>query len=378
MTRNKMPRWLSEGISVYEELQANPTWGQAMSPKYREMVLGDDLAPVGKLSAAFLTPKTDMHLQFAYYESSLVVEFLVERFGLDSLKKVLRDLATGMEINEAIAKHTAPLEKIEKDFTAFARERAQKLGSGLDWEKPQLLASARPSRRRPSQGTPPVIVDDLWAAEHTNNFYALRHQATKFIREKKWEEAKKPLKRLIELYPEQTGSDSAYALLAEAHRGLNETNQERQVLTRLAGQEADALDAYLRLMELSSAAQDWAATALNAERYVAVNPLVPQPYRYMARASEALDKRPAAIAAYSTLLRLDPPDPAEVHFRLARLLHEAGNPAAKRHVLQALEEAPRFREAHGLLLKFNAESEKGRTNGSAPKVLPDVTPPARP
>jgi tetratricopeptide (TPR) repeat protein len=294
------------------------------------------------------------------------------------LKKVLRDLATGMEINEAIAKHTAPLEKIEKDFTAFARERAQKLGSGLDWEKPQLLASARPSRRRPSQGTPPVIVDDLWAAEHTNNFYALRHQATKFIREKKWEEAKKPLKRLIELYPEQTGSDSAYALLAEAHRGLNETNQERQVLTRLAGQEADALDAYLRLMELRSAAQDWAATALNAERYVAVNPLVPQPYRYMARASEALDKRPAAIAAYSTLLRLDPPDPAEVHFRLARLLHEAGNPAAKRHVLQALEEAPRFREAHGLLLKFNAESEKGRTNGSAPKVLPDVTPPARP
>src|SRR5437899_789219 len=77
MTKNKMPRWLSEGISVYEERQANPTWVQAMNPKYREMILGKDLTPVGKLSAAFLTPKTDMDLQFAYYESYLVVEFLV-------------------------------------------------------------------------------------------------------------------------------------------------------------------------------------------------------------------------------------------------------------------------------------------------------------
>ena len=27
MTRNRMPRWLSEGISVYEEIERNPAWG---------------------------------------------------------------------------------------------------------------------------------------------------------------------------------------------------------------------------------------------------------------------------------------------------------------------------------------------------------------
>src|SRR5262249_12289510 len=47
-TRNKMPRWLSEGISVYEEIQANPSWGQRMNPRYREMVLGDELTPVSQ------------------------------------------------------------------------------------------------------------------------------------------------------------------------------------------------------------------------------------------------------------------------------------------------------------------------------------------
>jgi hypothetical protein len=41
-----------------------------------------------------------------------------------------------------------------------------------------------------------------------------------------------------------------------------------------------------------------------------------------------------------------------VHFRLARLLHEDRQPSAKRHVLLALEEAPRFRTAQRLLLEI--------------------------
>ena len=40
-----------------------------MSPRYREMIMkGTD--PVSDLSAAFLTPKSGFHLQFAYYQSS--------------------------------------------------------------------------------------------------------------------------------------------------------------------------------------------------------------------------------------------------------------------------------------------------------------------
>ena len=39
--------------------------------------------PVSQLSSAFLKPKTPMHLQFAYYESSMVVEYVVERWGAE-------------------------------------------------------------------------------------------------------------------------------------------------------------------------------------------------------------------------------------------------------------------------------------------------------
>mgnify|MGYP003344089447 CR=1 FL=1 len=96
-------------------------------PRYREMILGDELTPVGDLSSAFLTAKSDLHLQFAYYESSLVVQFLIEKFGVEKLRKILADLATGKEVNKAIAEHTAPLEKLEKDFAAYAKDLAGKL-----------------------------------------------------------------------------------------------------------------------------------------------------------------------------------------------------------------------------------------------------------
>ena len=341
MTRNKMPRWLSEGISVYEERQANPAWGQTMNPKYREMVLGKDLTPVGDLSAAFLAPKTDLHLQFAYYESYLVVEFLVERFKLDALKQILQDLAGGVEINQAIAAHTAPLDKIEKDFAAFAKERAAKLAPDLDWKKP--------SRED-------VAGEDLdFKSKFSKNYYVLMRQARKLVEQKKWAEARAPLDLLLKAYPGQIGGESAYLLRAAVHRGLGETNLEHAVLSQLATLDADATDTYLRLMELESGAGDWMPVARNADRFLAVNPLLPQPYRYLARAQEALGQTQPAIRSLQTMLLLDPPDPADVHFRLAKLLHQSGDPGAKRHLLQSLEEAPRFREAHRLLLEINRE-----------------------
>ncbi|HWF17712.1 MAG TPA: tetratricopeptide repeat protein, partial [Verrucomicrobiae bacterium] len=76
-TKNRMPRWISEGISVYEERQASPAWGANMDLANRAAILKGKLTPLGELSSAFLTPKNGEQLQFAYYESSLVVEFLV-------------------------------------------------------------------------------------------------------------------------------------------------------------------------------------------------------------------------------------------------------------------------------------------------------------
>ncbi len=339
MTRNKMPRWLSEGISVYEEHQANPTWGQAMDPQYRELILNGKLTPISKLSGAFLSAQSNLDMQFAYYESSLVVEFLISHYGLDNLKAVLRDLADGTQINPAIEAHTAPLDTIEKEFKTFATQRAEALGPGLDWghPKPGLLADR-----------------ETWQKLHPNNYWSLLDKAHDLLEEKKYEEAKVPLKKLISAYPEQSGSDSAYRLLAAACRGLHETAEEQDALKRLATLSADATDAYLRLMELANEAQDWSAVVLNANRFLAVNPLIARPYRLLARAYEELDRVQPAIDTYRRLLLLNPANPGQAHYRLASLLHQTGDPGAKRQVLMALEESPRYRDAQRLLLQLVA------------------------
>ena len=415
LTKNKMPRWLSEGISVYEERQASPAWGQHMNPRYREMVLGKDLTPVGDLSAAFLAPKSDIHLQFAYYESSLVVEFLVQKFGLGAIKKILADLAKGDEINTVLARHTIPMEKLEKDFAAFAKDKAEKLAPGLDFERPQGIGEApragggraqplpvrvptnapplpvtvpadstkgqRPVRSPVTNAPAPVPspflaaappVDPFeWAARNPKNFYALTLNARRLIAEKKFAEAKAPLQKLIAEYPGHAGADNAYAMLAGVHRALGETNEERAVLSKLAALDADSVDAFQRLMELAAAAKDWKSVESNAQRHLGVNPLTPLPWRHSARANEEIGKPVHAIDAWERVLLLDPPDPAEIHFRLAKLMHQTGSPLARRHVLQALEEAPRFRDAHKLLLEISGTAQN---NPPAPGIIPEKKP----
>ena len=93
-----------------------------------------ELTPLGKLSSAFLAPKDSLHLEFAYYESSLVIDFIVQRFGFDTLKAILADLGAGQNINTAIPAHTVPLPEMEKQFAAFAGTMATNLAPGVDLE----------------------------------------------------------------------------------------------------------------------------------------------------------------------------------------------------------------------------------------------------
>ncbi|MBW8885522.1 MAG: hypothetical protein JF612_12280, partial [Planctomycetia bacterium] len=131
-TNNKMPRWLSEGISVYEERQTDKTWGQTINPKYRAMLLGDGFVPISKLSGAFLSPPSPLQLQFAYFESSLAVQYLVEKHGIDTLKRVLVDLGAGLPINESLARYAGSLDALDADFAKYARQQAQEFAPDAD------------------------------------------------------------------------------------------------------------------------------------------------------------------------------------------------------------------------------------------------------
>ncbi|HEX4122378.1 MAG TPA: tetratricopeptide repeat protein [Verrucomicrobiae bacterium] len=344
LTKNRMPRWLSEGISVYEERQANPAWGERMNLAYREMILTNGLTPLSELSGAFLTPKTSRSLLFAYYESSLVVEFVVQQYGLETLQGILRDLRDGSEINDAIAAHTAPMAQLEKRFAAFAHDKAAHLAPGADLEKPPEDRSG--------------VAFVVWQKMHPHNYYLKLEEAEKLMDAKNWAEAKPAVESLVAIYHGERRGDNPLWLLSLVERNLADTNAEFATLQKFAAQESDFEELDARLIELCAARKDWTNEVHYAEQMLAINPLVIAPYAALGEAGAATGRTDEAIEAYRKMLLLDPPDPAEAHYQLARLLHARGGSEneAKRQVLQALEDAPRFREAQRLLLEIEGHS----------------------
>ena len=352
VTKNRMPRWLSEGISVYEERQRDPAWGMSMDEKHREMVLNEGkeaqedeptLTPVSRLSSAFMAPKTQEHLMFAYYESSQVVEYLMEKHGREKFQGILRDLAAGKRINEALAANVGDMEALEKGFAEYITARAQAYGGKADWSEP------KPEEMNPFE--PGSLAEYL--KKHPNSLNALHHEADALVQAKKWAEVLPLADRLIELVPESyDDGGSGYTLKVQALRQLKRTDEETAVLRLIAAHSSSAQSSYLRLIELDTAAQRWPEVKANARRATALNPFLVTPQRALAEACAATGEPAEAIAAYERVLILDPAGSAQTHFKLAALLKPTDAPKAKRHLLDSLALAPRNREGLELLREW--------------------------
>ncbi|MCM2369938.1 tetratricopeptide repeat protein [Aporhodopirellula aestuarii] len=352
-TKNRMPRWLSEGISVYEERTQNPSWGESMTPRYREMILGttetqSELTPPSQLSGAFLAPPSPMHLQFAYYESSLVVQFLIEKHGLEKLKQILDSLGAGLSTEDAFIGAIGPMEKLDSEFERYAKKIANDFASEADWSRDEL----------PEKGGL-----DAWQEfvdKHPQNYWGLRSLASRLLQSKRYEEAIERLEALQELSVFTGEHGGPMEMLAMAYRQTGDVEKEKQILLKIIGQTSDALPALERLIEMELRQENWENVASHAEDVLAIQPLLPLGHESLAKAASAMGAPHREIPPLKALLALDPIDPAGLNYRLAKSLDSAGEKElAKRHVLMALEDAPRFRDALGLLREMVQEDGAG-------------------
>lgn len=355
MTRNRMPRWLSEGISVYEELERNPAWGQLMSLDYRDRILTGRTQPISQMSAAFLQAESGEDVQFAYYQSYLVVDFLVAQFGFEALRAVLTALGGGVEMNTALADYIAPLDELDDAFARHAREKASALGGPFDL----------------------AVVDNPMSAAiagvDPNNFAVRLHEAREAMEKEDWDSARATLEDLTRDGLYLPGAANAHAMLARVARELKDTELERAALTTITEHESDAVDAIARLLAIANEAEDWDAAAHWADYWLAVNPMATTPWRTLLAIDERRGHAEAAVTAGRILLKLEPPDRAAIHYRVAKLLQAIDIDEARLHVLEALEDAPRFRDAHVLLSKLPAGPG---VNGTEVPAEPEVQPAA--
>ncbi|QEG23593.1 Tetratricopeptide repeat protein [Mariniblastus fucicola] len=339
-TKNKMPRWLSEGISVYEEQLADESWGDRMSPEYREMILGKDLTPVSQLSSAFLKAKSAMHLQFAYFESSLVVRFIVEKFGEESLVGVLDSIGKGVPINDAISRHVGPIDLLDKRFEEFVTAAAKEYGEKFDWEKPEKPFSDVASWK-------------AWVDDHENSFYGLIGLAAAQLKESQPDAALQTVKTFEALLPENAQESAVETIKAGAYHELQQVENETLALESVLTLDASEMDACMRLLQIHTDADDLENVKRMARLLQAINPLLKSSHRSLAMVAEKENDDELAIESLSALSTMDPLDRADTHYRLAMAqFRQQDSAAAKRNVLLALEAAPRFRDAHKLLLEI--------------------------
>ncbi len=341
VTHNRMPRWLSEGISVYEEARRDPAWGMPMTADWRARILDEKEPPVpmSRLSTAFMNPKDGDALMFAYFQSAMAVKHLIEVHGQEKFQTLLAELASGTRINAALEKTFARTEDLDAQFQKALVKAANDYAPKADFSTPS---------REDLRGSSPQALA-AFLEKYPNNITALRRLFAAQMEAKAWQEAMKTADRIHALEPNATGADSALWLKAKALSFLDRTEEELELMRQVAEKNADAASVFNRLIEVETAEQDWEGLHRYASRAFALNPFLTGPSKALALACESLGRTEEAISHYERLLKLDASNPALIRYKLARLYQSTDAALAKRHVLDALAEAPRFKAALKLL-----------------------------
>src|SRR5206468_11730501 len=87
MSNQRIPRWLTEGISEYEERRARPEWSRGMDVAFAGMMNRGEILKLRDLNAGFTSPKT---ITLAYFEATLLVQHLATAFGDAKINRFIR------------------------------------------------------------------------------------------------------------------------------------------------------------------------------------------------------------------------------------------------------------------------------------------------
>ena len=132
MTDYRIPRWFSEGLSVYEERRARPGWGDDWNPMFVRSFADKRWFKIADLDAGFQRPKSPQDVPIAYFQASQICEFIVERFGFDAVLQMLamyRNKARTPEVLQQVLKLTES--DFDREFTAYVETKVRSLQQAL-------------------------------------------------------------------------------------------------------------------------------------------------------------------------------------------------------------------------------------------------------
>jgi tetratricopeptide (TPR) repeat protein len=121
ISNGQLPRWLAEGLSVYEEKKTRPEWERHMEDQLFMHYYMDDIPPVRKFNEWF---RDGSKVLFAYYLGNVMLEFIDKKLGgMGAVRKMLEMFGqkkTPGEVFQACL-NMAP-EEFDERFKAYVRD----------------------------------------------------------------------------------------------------------------------------------------------------------------------------------------------------------------------------------------------------------------
>ena len=343
MTDYRIPRWFSEGLSVYEERRARPGWGDDWNPMFVRSFIDGRWFKIADLDAAFQRPRSPQDVPIAYFEASQICEFVAERFGFDAILQMLalyREKARTPDVIRQVLKLTEA--DFDREFFAYVDKKARPLHQALSTQN-NVVAS--------------MTKEEVLKQLVTQDTFALRIRAAELLAaDGDTAAAAQHYIRAIELFPYVSGRGNPYESLAKMLEQKGDAAQAALILERLIKTDENNLEALKNVARIRSALgeKQKALDALRASFFIS-----PFDYKLHTQAGELstdLRDNAQALTEFQVALALQPPNIAEANYNVATAFHALGRQLeAKRSVLRALEAAPRYEKAQELLLRITGQ-----------------------
>jgi tetratricopeptide (TPR) repeat protein len=338
MSNSRVPRWLTEGVSVWEEKRARPEWGREMEVTFAHALNEDKVMKLDALNQGFQDPKL---ISLAYYQASLVVEHIVETYGEPKLHALLRAYGEGLEdetaIKEGLGASFAQLQtsfdaRLEKQYAGLRRAlKTPEMKEKMSVDELKTLATANPD----SFGVQMRLAQALHEAKDSAGAIAALERASQII-------------------PSANGASNPHSMIAKIALEQKDTTRAIRALEAVMRVDHSDVESARQLAELVSPLGDATRAEDAYRRLVAIDPFDREAEAQLGRLALKRKDTATALRSFKSVLGANPPDRAQAHVELAEAHLAAGQYAeAKKQTLAALEIAPSFERAQDLLLKIS-------------------------
>lgn len=344
MTDNRVPRWFSEGLAVYEERTAQQGWGGDVTPDFLVAYLEGRLLPVSELNNGFVRPSYPEQVIYSYFQASLVFEFIEKRWGFGVIRQILNAFRDNKNNDDVLVRVLKlDLKSLDSEFDTYFKNKYSIALKALKKEEGQQHSTAsKISSNQVDQETavPDTYFDQLDVGKL---LYAKGDLAS----------AETFLKRAQQLFPDYAGGDSSYWILAGLYKKQGKLELAAGQLEKMIDINAEHYQAHVQLATLRAELGEIAGAAEVLERAIYIYPFDLGLHQHLASYQTRLGLWDKVARERRAVLALDPVDKAEAYFQLAHAYEQAGDRAsARKEILYALEIAPNFYRAQELLLSL--------------------------